>query len=81
MLPLASKPDTGFTEASTQTVFLTATDAEPVRCTTPLAGPEGKNWYLLVVTALIGQLSIESAGNGLKGSLTAPWGRDTFQNP
>ena len=81
MLPLASKPDTSFTEASTQTVFPAATNAEPTRCTTPPAGLEGEDQYLLVVTTLIGQLSLESAGNGLEGSLTALQGGHTFQNP
>ena len=76
-----SKPDTGFTEATTQTIFLATTDAEPIRCTTPLVGMKGENWYLLVVTTSIGQLSLESAGNGLEGSSTAPHGGDTFQNP
>ena len=84
MLPLVDKhgkPDTSFTEASTQTVSPAMTDAESVRCTTPPVGMEGENQYLLVVTTLIGQLSLESASNGLKGSLTALCGRDPFQNP
>ena len=60
VLPLGSepsKPDTGFTEATTQTVSLAVTDAEPIRCTTPLVGMEGETWYLLVGTTSIGQLS------------------------
>ena len=84
MLPSGDKPretDAGFTEAATQTVFLAATNTGPTRHTTPLVGMEGENWYLLVVTALIGQLSLESAGNGLEGSSTAPHEGDTFQNP
>ena len=84
MLPLGdepSKPDTSFTEATTQTVSPATTDAEPIRHTTSPVGTEGENWYLLVITASIGQLSLESAGNGLEGSSTAPQGGDTFQNP
>ena len=84
MLPLVNKhgkPNTGFTEASTQTISQATTNAESVRYTTPPVGMEGENWYLLVVTASIQQLSLESAGNGLEGSLTALHGGDTFQNP
>ena len=81
MLPLGdgpTKPDTGFTKATTQTISPAVTDAEPIRHTTPLVEMEGENWYLLVITASIGQLSLESAGSGLKGSSTAPCGGDTF---
>ena len=84
MLPLGDEPsesDTGFTEATTPTISLTMTDAEPSRHTTPPVGMEGENWYLLVITALIGQLSLESASNGLEGSSAALHGGDTFQNP
>ena len=76
-----SKPDTSFIEASTQTVSPGMTDAKPVRCITPPVGTEGENQYLLVVTTSIGQLSLESASNGLEGSLTTLHGGDTFQNP
>ena len=84
VLPLGdepSEPDTGFTEATTETVSLAVTNAEPIRHTTPLVGMEGENWYLLVITTSIGQLSLESASNGLEGSSTALQGGDTFQNP
>ena len=84
MLPLGdepSKPDTGFTEATTQTVSPATTNTEPIRHTTPLVGTEAENQYLLVITTSIGQLSLESAGNGVEGSSTAPHGRDTFWNP
>ena len=76
-----SKPNTGFTEATTQTVSPATTDAEPIRHTTPPVGTEGENQYLLVVTTFIGQLSLEPASNGLEGSSAAPHGGDTFQNP
>ena len=84
MLPLGnepSKPDTSFREATTQTIPPAMTNAEPIRHTTPPVGMEGENQYLLVITASIGQLSLESAGNGLKGSSTALHGGDIFQNP
>ena len=73
-----SEPDTSFTEATTQTISPAVTDAEPIRHTTPPVGMEGENQYLLVLTASIGQLSLESAGNGLEGSSTALHGGDTF---
>ena len=83
ILPLGDEPsktDTSFTEATTQTISLAETDTEPLRHTTPLVRVEGENWYLLVVTTSIGQLSLESASNGIEGSLTAPCGGDTSQN-
>ena len=46
ILPLGDEPsetNTGFTEATTQTVSLAETDTEPIRCTTPLVGTEGEN--------------------------------------
>ena len=76
-----SKTNTGFTEAATQTISPAATDTEPTRHTTPWVGTERENQYLLVVTILIGKLSLESAGNGLEGSSTAPCEGDTFRNP
>ena len=72
VLPLGGKSDTSFTEATTQTISPTATNNESIKHTTPLVGMEGENWYLLVITASIGQLSLESASNGPKGSTTAP---------
>ena len=81
IMPLGDEPNKtniGFTEATTQTISLAETDTEPIRHTTPPVGVEGENQYLLVVTALIGQLSLESASNGIKGSSTALHGGDTF---
>ena len=74
ILPLGNEPsktNTGFTEATTQTISPAETDTEPIRHTTPLVGTEGENQYLLVVTPPIGQLSLESASNDIKGSSTA----------
>ena len=72
MLTLGDKP------GKPNTGSPTVTDTEPVRCTTPPVGMEGENWYLLVVTALIRQLSLESSSNGLEGSLNALHGEDIF---
>ena len=46
--PLGNKPselDTGFTEATTQTVSPAMTDIEPIRHITPPVGTERENWY------------------------------------
>ena len=72
MLLLGNEP------SEPDTSSLTVTDTEPARHTTLLVRMEGENWYLLLVTTLIGQLSLESAGKGLKGSLTALHGGDIF---
>ena len=69
--PLGDEPselDTSFTEATTQTAFPATTNVKSVRCINPPDGTEGENQYLLVITALIGQLSLGSAGNDLKAS-------------
>ena len=42
---------------------------------------EGENHYLLVITTLIGKLSLGSTGNDLKESSAALPRGDTFQNP
>ena len=76
-----SKTDASFTEATTQAISLAEADTEPIGHTTIPVRTEGGNWYLLVVTALIEQLSLESVGNGIERSLIAPCGGDTFQNP
>ena len=83
-LPLGDKPsefDTSFTEATTQTVPLPQIDVKPIRHITPPVGMEGENWYLLVVTTSIEQLSLESTSNGPEESSTAPHRGDSFQNP
>ena len=82
--PLGDEPgktDASCTEATTQTVSLAVADTEPIRYTTPPVRMEGESWYLLVVTALIEQLSLESVGNGIDGSWIAMHGGDTFWNP
>ena len=50
-----SEPDTGLTEATTQTASLAMSCIEPLRCITPLDGMEEENWYLLVITTSIRQ--------------------------
>ena len=82
--PLGKKPsehDISFTEATTETVSPATTDVEPIRRITPPVGIKGENWYLLVITTLIGQVSLESTGDDVKESSTALPRGDTFQNP
>ena len=43
-------------EASTHTTSPIA-EEDVTRCTTPLSGTEGENWYLLFITASVGQLN------------------------
>ena len=38
------------------------------RCTTPPSGTEKENWYLLVITASVGQLNLGPGGDGPKES-------------
>ena len=84
VLPLGDQPsgvDTGFTEATTQTASPATTKVDTTRCITPLFGTERENWYLLVVTTSIEQLSLGPSGNNIKKSSTAPPQGNTFQNP
>ena len=75
MLPLGNEP--GESNPGSPTV----TDNEPARCTPPPVRVKVENWYLLVVTASIGQLSLEPSDKGLKGSSTAQCEGDIFRNP
>ena len=73
--------DTSFTEATTQTTSLAATDMDTVRCVNPPFGMESKNQYLLVVTTSIEQLNLRPSSDNPEKSLTAPSKGKTFQNP
>ena len=73
--------DTGFTEATTQTVSLDVNNVEPIRCITPQDGTEEENWYQLVVTTSIRQLSLQSVGDDLRELSAALPGGNTFWNP
>ena len=84
MPPLGDEPselDTGFTEATTQTISLTANDVEPIRHIIPQDRMEEENHYLLVITTSIRQLSLGSVGNNLGELSAAPPGGNTFWNP
>ena len=82
-LPLGNRltePDTGFTEASTQTASLAMSNVEQTGHISPPDRMEEENWYVLVITASIRQLDLGSADDDLGESSAAPPARDTFQN-
>ena len=76
-----SELDNGFTEATTQSVSLAISNAEPIRCITSQDRMEEENWYLLVIMTSIRQLSLGSVGDDLRDLSAAQPGRNTFQNP
>ena len=51
------------------------------RCTTPPSGTERENWYLLVITASVGQLDLGPSSDNPKRSAADPHDENTFQNP
>ena len=82
--PLGNEPsglDTGYTEATTQTAPPAAANIDMARCISPPFGMERENWYLLVVTTSIEQLSLGPGGNNPKKSPTDPPRGNTLQNP
>ena len=83
LLPLGDEPselDAGFTEATTLTDPPVAADVDTARCTTPPFGTEGENWYLLVITTSIEQLTLGPSGDNPKKPPTDVPRRNTFQN-
>ena len=50
------------------------------RCTTPPFGMEGENWYLLVITTSIDQLSLGPGGDNPEQSSTDSPRRNMFQS-
>ena len=66
-----------FVETTTHTASPIA-DEDMARCTTPPSGTERKNWYLLVVAASVGQLSLGPGGNNPERSTTDSHGGNTF---
>ena len=68
-------------EATTQTASPTMSRVELTRPTAPLDRMEEENWYVLVVTALIRWLNLETTGVVLREMVTASPGRSAFWNP
>ena len=68
-------------EATTQTASPAMSGVELTRPITPPDRIEEENWYMLVVTALIRQLNLETNGIDLGEKVTVLPGRDAFWNP
>ena len=51
------------------------------RGTTPPSGTEREDWYLLVITASVGQLNLGPSSDNPERSTTDPCDENTFQNP
>ena len=73
--------NTSFMEATTQTASPAMSRVELTRPITPPDRMEEENWYVLVITALIRQLNLETTGVELGESVTALPGRGAFWNP
>ena len=68
-------------EATTQTASPIMSRVELTRPIAPPDRMEEENWYVLVVTALIRQLNLETTGVVLGETVTTLPGRSAFQNP
>ena len=68
-------------EATSQTASPTMSGVGLTRPINPPDRMEEENWYVLVITALIRQLNLETTGVDLRESVTALPGRDAFWNP
>ena len=56
-------------------------EEDMTRCTTPSSGTERENWYLLVITASVGQLNLRPSSNNPKISTADVHDENTFWNP
>ena len=73
--------DASLMEATTQTASITMSRVD---LTSPIAPPdetEEENWYVLVMTALIRQLNLDTTGVVLRETVTASPRRSPFWNP
>ena len=68
-----------FAETTTHTTS-SAAEEDMTRCATPPSGTEKENWYLLVITASVGQLNLGPRGNGPKRSRADIHNENTFWN-
>ena len=73
--------DTSFMEATTHTASPAMSHVERTGPITPPDRMEEENWYVLVITASIWKLNLETANIDLREPVTASPGRDAFQNP
>ena len=67
-------------EATTHTSSPIA-EEDVTRCPTPPSETERESWYLLAVTASMGQLNLGPGGDNCKRSTVDPHDENTFQNP
>ena len=82
--PVGNQPfeqNTSFMEATTQTASPAMSGIELTGPITPPDRMEEENWYVLVITTLIRQLNLETAGVDLRELVTALPGRGVFWNP
>ena len=82
--PVGNQPveqNTSFMEATTQTTSPAMSNVELTRPITPPDRTEEENQYMLVITASIRQLNLETTGVDLGESEAASPGRGAFQNP
>ena len=56
-------------------------EEDMTRCITPPSRTERENWYLLVITASVGQLNLGPSSDNPERSTTDPHDENTFQNP
>ena len=73
--------NTSFMEATAQTASPATSCVELTRPITPLDRMEEENQYILVITTLIRQLNLETAGVDLRKLVTASPGKGAFHNP
>ena len=69
-----------FMKATTQTASPTMSRVELTRPIIPLDRMEEENQYVLVVTALVRQLNLETTGVVIRETVIALPGRSAFQN-
>ena len=69
-----------FMEATTHTASPIA-EEDLTRCTTPPSETERESWYLLVITASVGQLNLGPSSNNCERSTADPCDDNIFQNP
>ena len=67
-------------EATTHTTSPIA-EEDVTRCTIPSSGTERENWYLLVISASVGQLNLGPSGDNPRRSAADVHDENTFQNP
>ena len=73
--------DASLIEATTQTTSATTSGVKLTSPITPLDQTEEEKWYILVVTALVRSLNLETTGVILRDTVTASAGGGASWNP